>query len=88
MQISHTLSIKNGNYCCQACNAELGESKANWKNLASLQEFSPSDLGTPYTTGENLLLRKFSCPSCGALLDSELALPGDPFLFDIVHQPE
>jgi acetone carboxylase gamma subunit len=30
------------------------------------------------------VIRRFSCPSCGALLDSETALPGEPFLEDVV----
>ena len=37
-----------------------------------------------YTTNNTFLLREFVCPGCGALLDSEIALPGDPFLEDIV----
>ncbi len=37
-----------------------------------------------YTTIDDLLLREFMCPGCGALLDSEVALPGDPFLKDRV----
>ena len=35
-----------------------------------------------YTTDERLLLREFACPGCGGLLDTEIALPGDPFLED------
>ena len=31
------------------------------------------------------ILRQFGCPGCGALLDSEMALPGEPFLDDIVR---
>jgi acetone carboxylase gamma subunit len=30
------------------------------------------------------MLRQFCCPACGALLDTETALPGDPFLDDVV----
>ena len=31
-----------------------------------------------------VVLRRFACPGCGALLDSETALPEDPFLNDIL----
>ena len=40
--------------------------------------------GESYAAGEQVLLRRFFCPGCGALLDTETALPGDPFLNDIV----
>ena len=32
---------------------------------------------------ERVVLRLFSCPGCGALLDTETALPEDPFLEDL-----
>jgi len=32
----------------------------------------------------DVVIRQFCCPACGALLDSETALPGDPFLEDVV----
>ena len=86
MQISNTLSIKDGKYSCSACEAELGDSESNWKELVLLQESKPSDLGAPFTTNTELLLRHFCCPGCGVLLDSELAMPGDPFLLDMIYQ--
>ena len=36
-------------------------------------------------TAPEVLLRRFYCPGCGALLDSETTLPGDPFLNDVVR---
>ena len=41
--------------------------------------------GAPYSNAERVLLRRFYCPGCGALLDTESALAGDPFLTDIVR---
>ena len=41
--------------------------------------------GAPYSSGDKVLLRCFYCPNCGALLDSETALPEDPFLEDILE---
>jgi acetone carboxylase gamma subunit len=32
-----------------------------------------------------VVLRRFSCPRCGHLLDTETALPDDPFLEDLVR---
>ena len=40
--------------------------------------------GIPYSGGERVVLRRFACPGCGALLDSETALPEDPFLNDVL----
>jgi acetone carboxylase gamma subunit len=41
--------------------------------------------GKAYTGEPASMLRQFGCPGCGALLDSEMALPGEPFLDDIVR---
>jgi acetone carboxylase gamma subunit len=40
--------------------------------------------GWPDAVHPQLVLRKFACPSCGSLLDSEVALPEDPYLYDVV----
>ncbi|MDB5999601.1 MAG: Acetone carboxylase gamma subunit, partial [Rhizobacter sp.] len=31
-----------------------------------------------------VVLRRFSCPQCGGLLDTETAMPDDPFLDDVL----
>jgi acetone carboxylase gamma subunit len=41
--------------------------------------------GAPYSAADDALLRRFLCPGCCTLLDSETALPGDPFLEDVVE---
>ena len=41
--------------------------------------------GKAYSAGAAVRLRQFCCPGCGALLDSETALAGDPFLDDVVE---
>ncbi|MEE8173002.1 MAG: acetone carboxylase subunit gamma [Alphaproteobacteria bacterium] len=41
--------------------------------------------GEAYSAGDQVLLRRFHCPGCGALLDTETALPDDPFLNDEVE---
>ena len=37
-----------------------------------------------FRTEGGVLLRRFYCPSCGTTLDTETALPGEPFLVDRV----
>ena len=41
-------------------------------------------LGGPYASGGEVLLRSFSCPDCGTLLETETAMQGDPYLHDKV----
>jgi len=46
--------------------------------------------GASMTAQPEVVLRRFSCPGCGALLDTETAMPDDPFLDDVldVRPPE
>lgn len=44
------------------------------------------DMGGPYTAGEQVMVRSFTCPQCGTLLDTEIALAEDPFLEDIIFE--
>ena len=57
----------------------------SWKNKAqvSTQLFSEIS-GTTSTINPDAVLRKFSCPNCDGLLDTETALPDDPYLIDII----
>ena len=84
MQFSQNLCISDDYIHCKHCNHRFTSSSENWKSRANLDELPLRELGTPYTTGENVILRKFSCPGCGVLLDSEIAMPDDPFLEDIL----
>jgi acetone carboxylase gamma subunit len=86
MQLSQTLKI-NGHgdkatVSCLNCDHEFGSQTRNWKHAAQLNEEKMNTLGVPYTTGEGVLLRSFSCPECGVLLDTELGMAGDVFLED------
>jgi len=86
VQLSSTLRIdgegKNKAIACISCGHDLCPADANWKSHAALDERPAEAFGSPYTTGAKVLIRSFVCPGCGTLLDTELALPGDPFLED------
>ncbi len=82
MRLSHTLKAERAKVVCAQCEEALCDLSAHWKEKAALSEAPMSRLGLPYSTGEQVLLRVFSCPHCGALLDTETALPGEPFLRD------
>lgn len=67
---------------CRACGHRLAASPGPWKPAAALSERPLHQLDPIYTTNETLLLREFACPTCATLLDTEIALPGDPYLDD------
>jgi len=71
---------------CAKCSHALAPAGSTWKTFAAVVETPMQGAGgVAYTGGDQVLLRRFSCPSCGGLLDTETALPDDPFLDDIVH---
>ena len=86
MRFSNTLNLKEradgAQLACVACDKVLAPAGTSWKKSAALTEQPANKLPGPYHTGRGLLLRQFCCPHCGALLDTELALPGEPFLED------
>lgn len=70
---------------CRRCGHALAPAGQPWKRHAVLREVSMNGAGgKAYTGAREAILRQFACPNCGALLDSEMALPGEPFLDDIV----
>ena len=92
MRISQTLIAvdkEDGTYvCCVACSEPLAElgSDPHWKHRSKVAEQLCSGLpGWSSSVHPDLMLRQFVCPSCGHLLDSETALPGDPFLYDRIE---
>jgi acetone carboxylase gamma subunit len=83
--MSSRLHIEDANIRCSACDHAIATAGAPWKPGASVSETPMRGAaGIPYSGGERVILRRFSCPGCGALLDSETALPEDPFLNDVL----
>ena len=72
----------NPQAACKHCGGNLADGDGNWKETAVLQETPMRSLGGPYASGGEVLLRSFSCPACGTLLDTETAMRGDPYLHD------
>ena len=85
--ISATLILTDGReIACVACGHVLGPGGEPWKQAATLSETPMQGAGgAPYSAAADAILRRFLCPGCGTLLDSETALPGDPFLDDVVE---
>jgi hypothetical protein len=88
--VSPTLEIGNRDgargICCRGCGQVMSKIGEPWKPLAQLQELPLQEAaGSAYRGSPDVRLRLFSCVGCGALLDSEIALAGEPFLEDIVN---
>ena len=84
-RVSSTLEIDGDQIRCRKCGRALGPRGAPWKQAAAMTEIPMRGAaGAPYSGGERVVLRRFACPGCGALLDSETALPEDPFLDDVL----
>lgn len=87
--MSNTLEIKQSKLgmavCCKKCSHPVGQAGEPWKSRARLMERPMAGFGgAAYTTGETVVLRRFFCPQCSALLDTETALVGDPYLDDVL----
>ena len=82
---SGTLVINDGFTCCAKCSANIGPSGQPWKQLAAVSVIKVSEIpGSTPSTHQSVEIRHFSCPKCLTLLDSETALPEDPFLDDVI----
>jgi acetone carboxylase gamma subunit len=70
--------------CCARCEYALGVPGSGWKTAAIVREIPTDELAGETITGEpaETVIRQFACRGCGSLLDSETALPGEPFLED------
>lgn len=84
-RISLTLMAKNKRICCTACGHALAASGESWKRHAAVSETPIKDLpGSSVGLDGRVVIRQFTCPNCLRLLDTETALPEDPFLEDVV----
>lgn len=75
-------------YRCLRCEHSLGPVSANYKLSAKIEESALSEanryIGDPgrYVDVE-MVFRRFYCPGCGVLLDTEVARLEDPPLWDV-----
>jgi hypothetical protein len=84
-RISLTLVRRNGRICCASCEGPIATGAGSWKEHAALTEVPVVSLpGAGLGVDREVVIRQFSCRACGALLDSESAFSGDPFLEDVV----
>ena len=83
-RLSETLSFNGrGSIVCSCCEYKICDQDLHWKKSVIISEESMQDLcGDNYTVSQGLLLRRFFCPGCYALLDTETAIHDDPFLYE------
>ena len=85
-RISESLCVDDERICCSRCGQPFAPAGKPWKEYASLTTLPVAALpGAGSGVDAQVVLRRFACPGCGSLLDTETALPGDPFLDDIVQ---
>jgi acetone carboxylase gamma subunit len=88
--ISPTLEIRHtadgAKICCRGCGYALAPAGQPWKASSAISELPTDRLGgTIDSSAAATVVRLFACRGCGALLDGETALPGEPYLDDIVR---
>ncbi len=89
-RINEDLAVieKDGQKLIQCrCGHVLGPATNNYKDYALQKESALSEAG-PFVNPHNLgggkfVFRRFCCPDCATLLGTEIALKGDPLLWDI-----
>lgn len=83
LPISEYLQLKpTGGVQCTWCGHVFGGSEMPWKNRASVRQSPISRTYRHAYDDETLTLVEFFCPSCGTLLDCEVARVDDPPLHD------
>lgn len=69
-----------------ACGRVLGPAEENFKKYTLMAEGPVSEAGpyvNPYKVGgERFVFRRFYCPDCLRCLETEIALKGEPILWD------
>ena len=85
-RVSENLFSENGQVCCASCDHPLTLVGQSWKKATKLSVVAAATLpGVGTNVEPRVVLRRFCCPRCGHLLDTETALPEDPFLEDVVE---
>ena len=71
---------------CTWCGEVVCGPGERWKDAAARRELPPSAGGLFRESLDAVVLRQFSCPSCGTLLETEAACAGDPPVHDEVER--
>lgn len=89
MRISEYLQrTAGGGTQCTWCSTEVAAAGRDWKDDAALRRLPAERAGPLRTASGEFFLIEAYCPTCGTLLDTDLAAEDDPPLHDrIAHWP-
>jgi N-methylhydantoinase B len=92
MRVSEALELVDGEkgreFRCFRCSRSLGPSNENYK-LSTIMDESPVGTANPYIIDpqrhikERIVLRRYYCPGCGVILDTDVSRAEEPPLWDI-----
>ena len=88
LRATDALAVRGGHWCCAKCAADLGPVKRNYKERCARSDL-PIQASNPLVGDPRRFIdplpqfRQFSCPSCGALIENEIAVAEDPLLRDV-----
>jgi acetone carboxylase gamma subunit len=82
--------LADGAVACARCQAVIASDGQNYKERAVSADRDLLQLGLVWVApsqfiDEPVILREYSCPGCGTLLDCEVTRPADPLLSDRVN---
>jgi N-methylhydantoinase B len=85
---TENLAVKGNQYCCAKCSAALGKLSGNYKDHCARSDRAIQDsnpiVGEPRRfIDPSPQFRQFCCPSCGLLIENEIAIAEDPVLVDV-----
>lgn len=77
-------ALDDGAVSCRLCAGRLCDAGEHWKDRVRSACVGLSAGGSNRPDADDLVLRQFYCPGCATLLDTEVARPSDPPLYDRV----
>jgi N-methylhydantoinase B len=88
LRATESLAVRGANWCCAKCAADLGPLRGNYKERCARSD-QPIQASNPLVGEPRRFIdplpqfRQFACPSCGALIENEIAVAEDPLLMDV-----
>jgi N-methylhydantoinase B len=87
-RIAEGLYVADGFIVCARCEKEISPASENYKLHCAVTErpvktTNPHVLDPQIYVDDKMVLRGYACPSCGLLLQIEIARPTDPPLWDV-----
>lgn len=90
-RVSEYVELDGGRLRCTECGHDLCDAAENYKlwvlqDRGPLTEIPGAGDPAPYEMSAELEFRRYYCPGCAVQLDTEVALPDEPPLWDFEVQ--